>query len=67
MKLKKKKREEEFKIKLKEQALKDEIKIRKTKNKRYQIIFKKRTSIIKNRTGRKTKTIFKTIKIRKTN
>ena len=40
--------EEILKVRLKEQALKDEVKIRKTKNKRYQIIFKKRTSYLKN-------------------
>ena len=34
---------------------------------RYKIVFEKRTGAFKNRTSRKAKTIFKTIKIRKTN
>ena len=62
-----KQKQEELKIKLQEQALKEEIKLERQRTKDIKIFLKKGTSIIKNRTSRKTKTIFKTIKIRKTN
>ena len=58
------KRRRKFKIKAEGANAKRRGKIRKTENERYKIIFKKRTSAFKNRTSRKAKTIFKTIKIR---
>ena len=61
---KEEKRRRKFKIKAEGANAKRRGKIRKTENERYKIIFKKRTSAFKNRTSRKAKTIFKTIKIR---
>jgi hypothetical protein len=68
IKLQKEKEEEEkLKIKIKEQALKDEIKLEKQRNRDIKLFLRKEQALIRIEQAKKTKTVFTTVKIRKTN